>query len=164
MKNMTGKVLLMIGLTVAILALAGNAVAQDRPADNMQIFLEKVRADKKLIVADNLQMTEGEAKAFWPLYGKYQSELFIIRARTLKLIKDYAGAYNNMTNSTAKRLIDEFLTIETLRVKLSKTYLPEFRKALPDVKVLRYYQIENKINAALYDDLAANIPLADTQK
>ena len=36
-----------------------------------------------------------------------------------------------------------------------QAYLPKFRKALPDVKVVRYYQIENKINAALYYELAA---------
>jgi hypothetical protein len=30
---------------------------------------------------------------------------------------------------------------------------------LPEVKVVRYYQIENKINAALNYELATNIPL-----
>jgi hypothetical protein len=64
-----------------------------------------------------------------------------------------------MTNSTAKKLIDEYLTIETLRLKLAKAYLPEFRKVLPDTKVARYYQIENKINAAIYYEIATKIPL-----
>jgi hypothetical protein len=46
-----------------------------------------------------------------------------------------------------------------LGVKLRKTYLPKFRQALPEKKAARYYQIENKINAALNYELAANIPL-----
>jgi hypothetical protein len=75
------------------------------------------------------------------------------------LINDYAEAYENMTDNTAKKLLDEVITIETLGLKLRQTYLPKFRKILPDVKVVRYYQMENKINAALMYEIAANIPL-----
>jgi len=133
--------------------------AQDKSADNMQILVEKIRADKKLLVAENMQLTEEEAKGFWPLYNKYQDELFLLRSRTLKLINDYGKSYEKMTNETAKKLLDEYMTIEGLGLKLRETYLPKFRKVIPEVKVLRYYQIENKINAALLYELASNIPL-----
>ena len=135
------------------------ALAQDKPADNMQIVLEKVHADKKLLVAANMDLTESEAKAFWPVYEKYQNELFLLRSRTVKLIKNYADAYEEMSNDKAKMLLDELMIIETLGPKLRQTYLAKFRKVLPEVKVVRYYQIENKINAALNYELAANIPL-----
>jgi hypothetical protein len=69
-----------------------------------------------------------------------------------------------MTNVTAKKLLDESRTIEALRLKLGNDYIPKFRKVLPDTKVARYYQIENKINAILYYELAANIPLTKTEK
>ena len=134
-------------------------IAQDKPADNMQIVLEKIRADKKLFVAENMQLTEAEAKAFWPVYDQYQDELFLLRTRTAKLIKDFSDAYEKMANETAKKLMDEYMTIETLGPKLRQTYLPKFRKVLPEVKVVRYYQIENKINAALMYEIASNIPL-----
>jgi len=111
-----------------------------------------------------MQLTEAEAKAFWPIYDRYQDELFLIRVRTAKLIKDYSDAYETMTSATAKRLLDEYMTIETLRLKLRKAYLPKFRTALPGVKVVRYYQIENKINAALDYELGANIPLIRMDK
>jgi hypothetical protein len=138
------------------------ASAQDKPADNMQIVLEKIRADKKLFVAENMQLTEAEAQAFWPVYERYQDELFLLRARTVKLINDYAEAYEKMTNDTAKRLLDEYMTIETLGLKLRQAYLPKFREVLPEVKVVRYYQIENKIHAVLMYELGANIPLMKT--
>jgi hypothetical protein len=164
MKRKAGNTFLMVGLILSLLVFASTAVAQDKPADTMQIVLEKVKADKKLLVAENIQFTEAEAKAFWPVYEKYQAELFLIRTRTVQLIKDYAAAYQTMTDSTAKKLLDESMTIETLRLQLAKTYLPKFRKVLSDAKVVRYYQIENKINAALYYELAANIPLIKTEK
>jgi hypothetical protein len=128
-------------MTVLIVALAfagSSASAQDKPVDNMQIVLEKVRADKKLLVAENMQLTEAKAKAFWPVYDQYQDELFLLRARTAKLIKDFSDAYEKMTNESAKKLMDEYITIETLGPKLRQTYLPKFRKVLPEVKVVRY--------------------------
>jgi hypothetical protein len=135
------------------------ALAQDKPADNMQIVLEKIRADKKLLVAENMQLTEAEAKAFWPVYKEYQDELFLLRSRTVKLIKDYVDVYETMSNDKAKKLLDESMIIDSLGLKLRQAYLPKFRKASPEVKVVRYYQIENKINAAVNYELATNIPL-----
>ena len=172
MKTVCGAFTVVVALIIVVVLAAPVAVAQDKPqakpqdkpADNMQIVLEKIRADKRLLVAENMQLTEAEAKAFWPVYDSYQDELFLLRVRTAKLIQDYADAYEKMTNDTAKKLLDEYMTIESLGVRLRQAYLPKFRKVLPEVKVARYYQIENKIKAALQYEVAANIPLAKTTK
>jgi hypothetical protein len=155
--NAKNKVTLVLMLLVMVWPFL--ALAQERPADNMQFVVDKIRADKKLFIAQNMQLTEAESGAFWSVYERYQDELFLLRARTMKLINDYAKAYENMTDNTAKKLLDEVITIDTLGLKLRQTYLPKFRKILPDVKVVRYYQMENKINAALMYEIAANIPL-----
>ena len=157
---MRAKKAVMITVVALIMSLgAMPAASQEKAADNMQVVIEKIRADKKLLVAENMQLTEAEAKAFWPVYQQYQDELFLLRTRTVKLIKDYADAYETMTNNTAKKLLNEYMAIESLGPKLRQAYLPKFRKALPEVKVVRYYQIENKIQAALVYELAAKIPL-----
>jgi len=158
------RILMVLGLLGAILVAGVPAIAQEKPADNMQLVLEKIRADKKLLVAENLQLTEVEAKAFWPVYSRYQDELFLLRTRTAKLITEYAEAYDQMRNDTAKKLLDESLTIEALGLKLRQAYLPKFRGVLSEVKVVRYYQIENKINAALLYELGAKIPLMKAAK
>ena len=163
-KRRTRRLCLAVVLVVPLLGFAGVLLAQEKPADNMQIVLEKINADKKLLVAENMQLTEAEAKAFWPLYDRYQDELFLLRVRTAKLVKDYADAYNNMSDATAHRLIGEYIKIETLRLKLHNAYLPMFGKILPGAKVVRYYQIENKINAALEYELASRIPLVKLDK
>jgi hypothetical protein len=151
-------------MVLALIAGVAPAIAQDRPADNMQIVLEKVRADKKLLIADNLGLTEAEAKEFWPVYSRYQDELFLIRARMARLIADYAQAYEKMSDETARKLLDESVTIEGLGAMLRQAYLSEFRRVLPETKVVRYYQIENKIQAALMYELARNIPLLKAAK
>ena len=157
--NVKSKVTLVLVALVMVMVSVFTVAAQEKQSDNMQIVLEKVRADKKLLVAENMQLTEAEAKAFWPVYNQYQDELFLLRSRTAKLIKNYADAYDKMSNDAAKKLLDEFMTIEALGPKLRQAYLPKLRKVLPEIKVMRYYQIENKIQAALMYEIASNIPL-----
>ena len=158
------RVLMVLGVLGAVLAAGAPGIAQEKPADNMQLVLEKIRADNKLLVAENMQLTEAEAKAFWPVYSRYQDELFLLRARTAKLVTDYAAAYDQMSSDTAKKLLDEYMTIEALGLKLRQAYLPKFRAVLPEVKVVRYYQIENKIHAALAYEVGAKIPLMKAAK
>jgi hypothetical protein len=157
--NVKSRIIMVLAVAGIVVTLVVPAISQEKPSDNMQIVLEKIRADKKLFVAENMQLSEAEAKAFWPVYSQYQDELFLLRVRTAKLISDYAGAYEKMTNDTAKRLLSEHMTIESLGLKLRQTYLPKFRKVLSEVKIARYYQIENKIQAVLMYELAAKIPL-----
>jgi hypothetical protein len=145
-----------------VLLMFAFAAAQDKMTDDMQILVEKIKADKKLLVSENMQLSEAEAKKFWPVYDQYQNELFILRTRSLKLIEDYAKNSESMTNDIAKKMLDEYLTIERLRQKVRDAYLPKFRKAISEVKVARYYQIENKINAVVNYELAKLIPLIKT--
>jgi Spy/CpxP family protein refolding chaperone len=149
-------------VALALALTASTASAQEKSADNMQILAEKVKADKKLVVADNMGLTESEAKAFWPVYDAYQKDLAQLNDRLSKLIETYAGYYNNktLTDANAKELTAEAMAIETAELDLKKSYLPKLYSVLPAVKVARYIQIENKIRAIVKLQIAAAVPLA----
>ena len=153
------KVFIITALALFLLLPGLPALAQDKPADNMQIVREKVKADKKLFVAEVMNLTESEAKAFWPIYDNYQKGLTQIYDRTMLVIRDYHDNYQSMSNEAAKRLTNELLAIEMDHHNLKESYLPLFSGALKDVKAARYYQLENKISAAINYDAASNIPL-----
>jgi hypothetical protein len=138
------------------------ALTQDKPADNMQILREKIKADKKLVVAANMDLTESEAKGFWPVYEEYQKDLDAINKRIAKLIESYAADYraNTLTDEKAKKLVDEFVAIELAEANLKTSSVPKLRMVLPEKKVARYLQIENKIRAAVKYELAEGVPLA----
>jgi calcineurin-like phosphoesterase family protein len=155
------KMIWMIAAFAMVTALCTSpAFSQDKAASNMQLVVEKIKADKKLLVAENMQLSETEANAFWPVYQKYQDELMGQRGKAGSLIKEYADAYGSMTKEQAKKIVDQYMALESSSLKLRQSYLPKFRKVLPEVKVARYYQIENKIQAALMYELASQIPLA----
>ncbi len=126
---------------------AGTVLAQDKPADNIDIVREKVRTEKKLVVATALNLTEAEAKAFWPVYNSYQSDMIAHYDRVFKLVDAYAKSYETMTDENATQLLGEFLSLETDYIALLNSYVPRFRRVLPPVKVARLYQVENKLRA-----------------
>ena len=136
-------------------------MAQDKPADNMQILRDKIKADKKLVVAANMDLTESEAKGFWPVYEEYQKDLTSINQRIGKLIESYAADYraNTLTDEKAKTLAEELVAIEHIDGALQQSYVKKLEMVLPPKKVLRYLQIENKIRAAVKYELAGSIPV-----
>jgi hypothetical protein len=152
---------LLAAVAAAAVLMSPAAFSQDKPADNMQILLDKVRADKKLLVAANMDLSEQEAAAFWPVYEAYQKDLTALNGRIKDTIKSYADAYNAgaVPDATAKKLLNDALAIEASEVDLKKSYVPKFEKVLPAAKVARYYQIENKIRSAIKAELADGIPL-----
>jgi len=139
------------------------AVSQDKQADNMKILLDKIKADKKLLVAANMDLTASEAKAFWPVYDAYQKDLMTINKRIAKLIDSYAADYqaNTVTDEKAEKLTAEYVAIQKAEADLQTSYAQKLSKVLPPKKALRYLQIENKIRAVINYELAAEIPLVD---
>ncbi len=159
MKRKSGRIVVVAALALALVLPGIQALAQDKPADNNQLVRDKIKADKKLFVAEAMQLTDAEQKAFWPVYDAYQKDWMKLNERSAALIKQYAANYQSMTNDTAKKMTDDFIAIRADQQKLRESYLPKFRKALPEMKVARYYQLENKIEAVIDYELAMNIPL-----
>jgi hypothetical protein len=155
--RLSGRGLIMLGSALA--CLVSVAIAQDKPADNMEVLREKLRADKKAVVAEVLELTEGEAKAFWPVYNAYQSDMVTHYDRLLKLIESYAKSYDSMTDQIATSLLQQYLGLERDHVAILTSYLPRFQKVLPPRKVAKLYQVENKARALVNYELARGIPL-----
>lgn len=122
-------------LSGLLVLLASPAFSQDKSAStdtSMQILRAKVKADKKLLIAVNMDLTDAEAATFWPVYDAYQKDL---QAITIAIDEAEAKARRD----TATRL----------------------QAILPGKKAARYLQIESKIRAGVRYELAANVPLVE---
>ena len=154
MRRLTAALTMVFGLTAL-------ALAQAPATTNMDILRQKVKADKKLVVAENLKLTEGEGAKFWPVYDAYQKDLQGINERLTAVILAYADAYNKgaVDDATAKKLIEDASAVDDAEATLKRTTLPKILAVLPAAKAARYVQIENKIRAVIRYELAAGIPL-----
>lgn len=143
-------------LTLLLIALPLLSLADDAADLKKKILLDQ----KKLVVMENMDFTEEEAKAFWPVYEKHQEELFKVNQRGAKLIIAYASVYQSLTDDQAVKLIDEYYDIQDDRLAVMKKMAVDVGKVLPGKKAFRYLQVEAKLNAIARFELAKEIPLA----
>jgi len=156
--------------TAFALGVAASAVRAAEPAASvskdteLDILLDTLRANRKALIAVNLQLSNDEAAKFWPLYDRYQKELSAVADRVVALVQDYEGHFRDMADEKALQLTEAYLSTEADRLKVRTSYLPEFAKILPGRTVARFYQIENKIDAVIRYDLASTIPVIDEER
>jgi hypothetical protein len=146
---------------MTILLLAAPLLAM---ADEAAELKKKIMFDeKKLVVMENMEFTEAEAKGFWPVYDQYQEKLFQNSQLFGQLIMSYASNYQSLTDEKAMELMDEYYKIRGERQKIMQKYTGDLKKVLPGRKIFRYLQVENKLEAIARFELAKEIPLAKQQ-
>jgi hypothetical protein len=154
---------LMAAIVAVVFALVASvAGAQTSTTSTMDIVRAKIQADKKLLVAANMDLSDADAAKFWPIYDDYQADLKKVNDRTLKLIENYAQMYKGGAASDDQllKLADEKIAIDEADAQRDRTFLPRLTAALPAAKVVRYLQLESKIRAVVRYELADRIPLA----
>jgi len=137
---------------------AAPAVERGSPAA-VAAFRDAVKADKRAVVAKNMELTEAEAKKFWPLYDAYQKDLDKSLQRQNRAIVEYVNQASSMTDTNAKRIARELLDADAEEQRLRERQLKKLYAILPARKAIRYLQIENKIRTLNHYDMGAQIPL-----
>ena len=150
----------LLALVIAIAAPAAAQAPQAGSTTNMEILVAKLKADKKLLVAQTVGLTDAEGKAFWPVYDACQAELEGINKRLKAGIASYATDFNagTMTDAKAAALIAEVFSIEEALLASKKSCAAKLNGVIPATKIARYVQVENKIRAQINYELAAAIP------
>ena len=136
------------------------AMAQDE-ASELEFNRQVLETRRQATVASNMDFTDAEGEAFWVLYRDYRGEMAKVADRRVKVITNYRDKYENLTDADASGLLDDFFGYQKAQVDLRAKYLKKFEKVLPATKVLRFYQIENKVDSAINYELYGQIPLAD---
>ena len=140
----------------AAAASAGAAAEAD-----LGVLLDAIRANRKALVAVNLNLSDEEAAKFWPVYDRYAKELFATGDRLAAVIQKYTENYEKLSDAEAMKLMEEYLAVEADRLEIRREYLDDFAAVLPGRTVARLYQIENKIDALIRYDLAREIPVVE---
>lgn len=135
-------------------------------SDTDYIEMERtvLKTERKAIVTDAMQFTDEEAKVFWPLYNEYATEVYKIQTENLDIILDYAENYETMSDEKADELMLRTFKVTDELVKLKKVYYKKFKKILASGRVVRFFQLDNKINALIGAEMALEIPLVEISK
>ncbi len=158
---------------------AGNAQAEtaNTPAESMQagappvvnytdvIALQRsnMQLQQQTVVLYNLQLTPEESEAFWPVFRAYQNDYEPIGDRIVKLILDFSNKFESMTDEEASAMLKEAQDIQQAETTLKSSYVAKFSAALPPKKVLRFYQIDNKLRTEIRYAMSLEIPLLEAE-
>jgi len=144
---------------LAVCAVSGQLSAQSTNDEN-KALLSQIQTDKRAIVLKGLQLTDSESAAFIPIYDEYEAERKQLADRTVALLDKFVANYESMTDDAARGILKDWLSLEDSRLDVTKKYAKRFEKVLPAPKVLRFVQIENKLDTAVEMEAVRLVPLA----
>jgi len=146
--------------TVIILLSSGNALAQTE-ADVIAAVRAQLGANRQALVAENLELAEGESDGFWPLYREFHNERDKLMDRRVTMLRDFRDNFDTLTNEQSKQIIDDYFKLQEDLLKLRKKYAKQFRQVVSDKRTLRYFQIEHMMDTIIDAELNQLVPLAE---
>ena len=147
--------ILLVAMTVASPALSQTAT------DELEAARTQIQADRKAIVSRLMSMTETESNAFWPVYNVYREDIRKIDDKLVAVAESYFSSPDSLTDKQAQGLLSDWMKLRADKLNLRKSYVKKFSKVIPTTKLVRFYQIENKMDAVIDYELAASIPLVE---
>ena len=131
-------------------------------------YLEFLRTDlqkqKREIIAETMELSEEEANIFWPIYTKYESELYQLNGEKLSLIKDYAENYYQLSDELASHLANKKHELENKRAELLWSYYKKLESELNPIDAAMFYQVESQLLMLIDVQVAGEIPIIKKPK
>jgi hypothetical protein len=144
---------------ICCLVIAGTSLLAQNQSDEIELTRTIIQAERQIILAANMGLTDEEGQRFWPLYRQYRGDLAKNGDRMVTLITTFADNYENLSEGTAEWMIKEFLAIEKVEAEVTARWVPRFREVLSAKKLVLFLQLENKMDAIIDYELAESIPL-----
>ena len=132
--------------------------------DEAELAQNVIQAERRLAIFRVMDLSESQKTVFWPVYDEYIADMAKINDRMLTLIRDCAVNYQNVSDEKALAILNEMFSIEKNKLALAETYMKKFEQILPGVKVARFFQAEDKLDAQRDMNLTAQIPLLGGKK
>jgi regulator of sigma D len=148
-------------LTLVLTFVLGLCLPVRADEASIEAVQSAIRSNRKALIAVNLGLTDDESAKFWPVYDRYQKEMNAVGDRQSAVIQDYISTFKDVSNEKALQLMESYLTTDADRLAIRRAYVDDFAGCMPGRKVARFYQLENKIDAVIRYELAAQIPIVD---
>jgi polyhydroxyalkanoate synthesis regulator phasin len=120
---------------------------------------QEANQDRRQLVKANMLLTNSEGGIFWPLYDEYRADRNALNDKKVALVKDFLSKRDTMTQDQAEKLTKDAFDLQKDTVKLKEKYYDKMTKVLSNRTVARFFQIDQKLDAATDMVLAAKVPL-----
>lgn len=139
--------LFMLGL----LCLTGSLMAQSEDQ------IKKFNEEREAYFTEKLELTETEARAFWPLYYDYQNRRMKIHEDERNTFRYCSDNADNMEDDEVAETLEKVLALREERNELEQEYYGEkFLQALSPKKVMMLYRVEMDFRRHLIRKIRGN--------
>ena len=162
MRLINGLILsVLVASTLCAMCQAPSDLKTERPMteDDISVLRQDVQVERIDIITRNMNFTEENSKAFWPIYRDYAHEQQVIGAQRIALIKDYAINHDSIDDAQAESFIERALKLEQEGLDLKKKYVPRFIKAIGARETAKFFQVDNRLNLLTNVQLASLLPI-----
>ncbi|WP_044170969.1 Spy/CpxP family protein refolding chaperone [Flectobacillus major] len=123
-------------------------MAQEEPQHKGR---EKLKAARLGLITNRLNLTEEQAKGFWPVFNDYDAK----RSELRKSVRQITAESRNLTTSDDRIAtnLKEILNLKQKEVDLEKEYQAKFLKVLNVRQVSELYKTEQLFNQMLVNRL-----------
>lgn len=149
---------LLLALGLSTLPLA--AFSQPGISNDEQMVLRQIETDQRAVYAINMDLTDDESRAFWPIYDEYEAAMKKVIRQRVTLLNQYADRYRTLSEADAADMLSKIWQVEYQALRIRETFAKKMQKVLPDSKALRYVQIQARIDNVLLGGLMERVPLA----
>ena len=131
---------------------------------DVEMLRTNLRAQRKQIVAQNMNLTADEATKFWPIFEQYRKEAIKPNDERWAVIKDYAANHSTMTDAQAYNYIRRLAAVDEELIALRLRYVAVFEKVISPRKTALWYQIDRRIDLLINLQLSTQIPMVDASR
>jgi hypothetical protein len=158
-KLLFGKIMKFLSSFLLLMLLSTTASAQSAMDEQIALARQSAHTDRQVLLMGNMHFTSDESAQFWPAWKQYRAAVDANNDRLLGLIKDFAAHYEDLDDQRARGLLTDSFSIKMQDVVIKQNFAKDIARFMPETKVLRVIQIENKLDAAINMKLASEIPL-----
>ena len=150
-----------IPITAMLLVACAAPVTCAQLEDDRAVELTRaaIQNERQAILTANLELTEQQAAAFWPLHDAYRADIEAAIDTRVGLLKKYFASYETMTDTEARDLFFEYLAWKQSVLDIQKKHAKRMMKVVPARLVAKCFQIENKMDVIVDYEMASEIPL-----
>lgn len=154
-------VLVLLALVTPGALLSGQTYSTPLPTVNdkdVALLRQNLQAESKKLITKNMQLSDSEGAAFWPLYNQYAAEVRKVNDTRFALIKHYAEVYKTMSADEADSMVKLLAESDQTIISLRLQYLPRFQEVLPGTKAALFMQLDRRLDSLFNVQIASQLP------
>jgi hypothetical protein len=115
---------------------------------------ESFKKRRVVFITKKMNLTDNEAKTFWPICNELQEKKFVLNQQIRKLTREFKNAENEGKTHTEEEYLELIMRIKNVEVevaKLDREYITKFAEIISARKIYLYQEAERQFAREILD-------------